>query len=56
MEDAMFFGRGAGDTASAVVGDIFDIARSLTAVQGLAVPVISSFRLRKCQIPITAIM
>ncbi len=33
VEDAMFFGRGAGElpTASAVVGDIFDIARNLQA-------------------------
>ena len=33
MENAMFFGRGAGElpTASAVVGDIFDIARNMKA-------------------------
>lgn len=33
VEDAMFFGRGAGElpTASAVVGDIFDIARNIQA-------------------------
>lgn len=33
VEDAMFFGRGAGElpTASAVVGDVFDIARNIQA-------------------------
>ena len=33
VEDAMFFGRGAGElpTASAVVGDIFDIVRNMLA-------------------------
>ena len=33
VEDAMFFGRGAGElpTASAVVGDIFDIVRNIQA-------------------------
>ena len=33
VEDAMFFGRGAGElpTASAVVGDVFDIARNILA-------------------------
>jgi homoserine dehydrogenase len=33
VEDAMFFGRGAGElpTASAVVGDLFDIARNMMA-------------------------
>lgn len=33
VEDAMFFGRGAGEfpTASAVVGDIFDIVRNMEA-------------------------
>ena len=33
VEDAMFFGRGAGElpTASAVVGDIFDIVRNIVA-------------------------
>ena len=33
VENAMFFGRGAGElpTASAVVGDVFDIARNIHA-------------------------
>ena len=33
VEDAMFFGRGAGElpTASAVVGDVFDIVRNISA-------------------------
>ena len=44
VDDAMFYGRGAGEmpTASAVVGDVIDVARtcSLDATEESAVPAI----------------
>lgn len=48
VENAMFYGRGAGElpTASAVVGDLLILQEILrqTAVQELDVPVIKNFR------------
>ena len=54
VEDAMFFGRGAGElpTASAVVGDVFDIVRNISAgcCARIGCTSISIFRLKKWKI------